>query len=436
MTSAMSRWRAMAPARKLQTAAPVLSCALLATVTAMRGPGPTLAFTDLVVAGVVLLLAAASLLWSTKVVGYRVATRTVAVALVAAIGCTVSIRASADPSASMSRGALYLAVLLAGLALGVMHARGSWSIRPWLLAVLASTGPFVTWAFVEMFHGVRDPLSDWYLGVFNNPRFLGASAFVLAASSLALVLLSPRGRGSAWLLSSFGLVVTAGTGTRAGVLCWVLFTILLAALLRQRRVLLVGGGALAVALVITWFLHLAGALTTADIFSRASLSAEYVEQGDLNAISSGRLAIVKASLEAFTGAPWFGQGPDAFSRLEVWPGLIHAHNLAVTLLLEFGVVGCLVMAVLAVVLCLRPAGVAETVRQVRVSDENGVLTATVVALLLYAQLDGTYYWLTPLLSGTLFLGLWFAAMRNPAGVSAPAESLPQRVGSAQPAPRP
>lgn len=58
-------------------------------------------------------------------------------------------------------------------------------------------------------------------------------------------------------------------------------------------------------------------------------------------------------------------------------------------------------------------------------------------MFLMTQLDGTGYFLLPLVTCLFVLALWFAAMRNPAGsLSGSAASLPRPAREGRPGRRP
>lgn len=124
----------------------------------------------------------------------------------------------------------------------------------------------------------------------------------------------------------------------------------------------------------------------------------------INAVSSGRLGMWMASLDRLPESPaslLFGFAPEAFIRLNlvdtIWPGsrqyFTHPHNAFVQWLLEFGVLGTLLLLVLwgrLAVACLRALLTGSGF------DLRSLVAATLLGLFVFAMTDGLFYHAIPL----------------------------------------
>lgn len=332
----------------------------------------------------------------------------------------VSFVASPHSGYAIVRTSVYVALLLAGIALCAVYSSGRWSTRNWYIAIALSGLPFLAFAFVDMFTGSgRAEVFD--VGVYLNVRHVGSAGFLVAAAATALGATETRARIPAFIITTFALAAVMASGSRGALLFWLVFTGGLVILLRnRRRVFWHSTIAVAVSAGVVWTLHTTAALNTADIFSRVAIKIG----SDLNEVSSGRIELWTASFDQFLSAPWFGSGPDAYLLSRCCEtSTSHAHNFVLQGFMEFGVVGCILLFALIVTATRLAGGAKQVVHAALATEQNKVLTAMVAALCCYSMVDGTYYWLLPLFHTIVYLGLWCAAIRNPAGAGKPASEL-------------
>jgi hypothetical protein len=109
-------------------------------------------------------------------------------------------------------------------------------------------------------------------------------------------------------------------------------------------------------------------------------------------VSSSKTAIIRLTLWAkaltlFSSSPWLGLGPGAF---KVWLGqwgAIHAHNLFLNVLVEGGLVGASVLAIVAVIIL-----------------QSGLLTPYAIAFITHAMVDSPDLFLLPLFGLAISVG--------------------------------
>ena len=115
-----------------------------------------------------------------------------------------------------------------------------------------------------------------------------------------------------------------------------------------------------------------------------------------NTLSSGRMAIWRASLQGVSRAPWFGLGPHGYLFMPERPDRYYqSHNMLLQFLLEWGLVGAGLL--LAVLLLLAWQGLKKLPQAVREGDQDYLVAAAVVfSLTLNGMTDGTYFMMVPL----------------------------------------
>lgn len=119
---------------------------------------------------------------------------------------------------------------------------------------------------------------------------------------------------------------------------------------------------------------------------------------------SSRIHIWSGTLTRWQESPasiLFGFAPDAFSRLSLpsvlWPPpkgfyIVHPHNAIVQWLLEFGLIGTLVLIVCCASLSLRAR---HLLRQRQIFGEAKAAAALLIALFCYSMTDGIFYHAAP-----------------------------------------
>lgn len=109
-------------------------------------------------------------------------------------------------------------------------------------------------------------------------------------------------------------------------------------------------------------------------------------------LSNSKTAIIRLTLWAkalilFSSSPWLGLGPGSFKvGLGQW-GAIHAHNLFLNVLVEGGLVGASVLAIVAVIIL-----------------QSGLLTPYAIAFITHAMVDSPDLFLLPLFGLAISLG--------------------------------
>ncbi|QYJ05547.1 O-antigen ligase family protein [Nocardioides panacisoli] len=210
-------------------------------------------------------------------------------------------------------------------------------------------------------------------------------------------------------------------------------------------VVLVTGGAVRWARPRTWLVPAAlglGAVAVTALGGSPLLRQQVARtaDGDLEAVSSGRLRLWQESLAQLDspGAWLFGLGPDAFDRLRLGPPsvlgadqrIVQPHNATVQWLLEFGVLGTVLVVGLCawlLVRALRTAGASD------LAPERRTAAAMFLGLFAYAQLDGLFYHVVPFTLAALLAALVLFDLRLAPDPPATAQDSSSRAVSTSPA---
>ena len=113
-------------------------------------------------------------------------------------------------------------------------------------------------------------------------------------------------------------------------------------------------------------------------------------------VSSGRMEIWAASIAGVKRSPWFGLGPHGYLFMPERPDLYYqSHNMVLQFLVEWGVIGCVLL--MALLICLAWQGVKNLGEAFRQGDRDYIVAAAVVfSLTLNGLTDGTYFMMLPL----------------------------------------
>ncbi|TNM45074.1 O-antigen ligase family protein [Nocardioides albidus] len=322
---------------------------------------------------------------------------------------SVSMAMSPSPVDALPRAALYAALVLLAVAVYGIAKAPTWSLAPWLCAIVASSGAFVLVALVDMAPHLP-PFQGQHVGTFVNVRRMAAVAFLVAAAAGGLGLLNQRLRVAAVAGTALMLVVIMASGSRGPLLAWLLFAgivILLSRRGRRRTFLVDALVAFLLAAAAVSTLHVSGAWQTPNVFVRVATTAAADGEG----FSSGRVELWHTAVDDVWRAPWFGRGPDAFALVEPMALVLHPHNVVLQLLMEFGVVGVLLLLGLAARSLLR-AGARRVWQGCRRTRSGQLLSAILVAQAALAMIDGPLYWLPALAQFAVCAGLWCAVVTD------------------------
>ncbi len=301
---------------------------------------------------------------------------------------------------------LYLALTLLAMAIFGIHREMTCSPSPWLVAVALVSAMLTVIAFVDMapWPALEQRL---HVGTLVNPRRVATMAFLGASALGGLALLHPRLRPAVFPCVTFLVFVIAATGSRGALLAWILFVVLVILLRRRREsgaFVIDSVGALVAASAMVLALHHSGVWESQNVFVRLAESTAAGGEG----FTTGRIDLWRTTIGLIFDSPWFGSGPDAFRVLASDASVIYPHNVVLQLLLEFGMVGCVLVAVV-IERCLTAAAENPPIWQrVRSSTGAQVLTAMLVSQMMLGMIDGPLYWMLSLVCFAALTGLWFA----------------------------
>lgn len=379
---------------------------LAPTVTMPRVVGNLLAMSTVIL---LLLLALGRRFAVTRTTGWLL--------LAFAASSTISILGSGDADISLLRLELYFAmVLLAFVVYLAYREAGDSSLQAYFLAIALVHLPFLFSAILW----IKDSTPPfWQYGAriaqFSHVRQFGEVAFFAAASGAALGVVSRRLLIPSFLLAAAALFGIIMTGCRGALLSWVLFVVLLGCLSHARlRAVLIGFATLVCSAGLVWCLDHSGQFPSPNIFSRVAQLVQGVEEGGDN----GRIRLWIGSIRQIAVHPWFGSGPEGYWLSGCCDrNVMQAHNFILQLLMEFGLVGCALLALLLARAIKRVGGLAAARSLLAASPGNRVLACLLVSYLAYSLIDQTTYHVLPLLHFALFAGLFAAGLARARGAA-------------------
>ncbi|NKG35887.1 O-antigen ligase family protein [Acinetobacter junii] len=127
----------------------------------------------------------------------------------------------------------------------------------------------------------------------------------------------------------------------------------------------------------------------------------YKLQGNVNEISSGRLAVYKDILEYFSYYPIFGYGGEAVKQLSIY-GRAQAHNNILQILIEYGIVGLAFVFLLSF----------KFIKDCYNCKKNNIeifSIAMIINIVFASFFNGGFYYAIILIFMCLFFGVFYAA---------------------------
>lgn len=338
------------------------------------------------------------------------------------ISAGVSVAASPLPIGTLPRSVLYPAVATLIAAVYLLHRdRGRVPLVGYFTVIAAVHVPFVLHAMADVWSWHGDFESE--IGVFANLRHFGTAGALAAMAATSASVLSRR----PWVSLSLAVPALFGvvaSGSRAALVAWVLFVGCVAVWHRRRRELLVHAAwSLGTAGVAVLALDRSGILQSPNLFRRVSAAVS----GQTEDLGSGRLGLWSEAGGQIAAQPWFGRGPDAFLLSECCI-VAHPHNLILSTLAEFGIVGCILLVLLLGSMIVR-VGACSLVRSGLSTPAVRVLSAMLLALFALSLVSGSAYWVFSIVNLAVLCGLWMAVVKHAVATrpDLTRDNLPQRV---------
>jgi O-antigen ligase len=327
----------------------------------------------------------------------------------AAVAC-LSVFASPGFFSSLAQLELYFSIVAFGVAicLALRHCVPGIG-KAILLAIGLVHAAFLLIALQFAMAAVGDPDPVAAPPFFMNVRHFGYQGFFGASAAVAVALADNRLRLTGVLLATAALFGIIMFGGRGALLAWILFVITAVGLVPNRRALLmVSLGSIAGAFALAVVAEQNGWLNTFSLLDRTrtltgdTLSALYVQD---------RLEIWRDSLTAIAQRPILGFGPGGYQISGCCnPNVVQPHNSVLQVLLEFGVLG-LVVLVWAGFAVLGPR-IREIVVRTPRSKRNPI-ESTVLAILTgfagFSLIDGLLFFPVPLVNFSLICAILLAS---------------------------
>jgi O-antigen ligase len=326
-----------------------------------------------------------------------------------AVASVVSVLGSGDVDVSLLRLELYLSLaLLATVVYVAYRDRTNLPLPAYFLGIALVHLPFLL-AAIQWVSEMISPSWAGYVRIaaFANVRQFGEFGFLAAVSATALGVLSRRSLLPSFLLATAALFGIILTGSRGALLCWLLFVLLLCCFSQSRlRAALHGLLVLAVSAGLVWYLDDSGLLPSPNIFGRIAS-----QQLGQESFDTSRLGIWEMAVGQIMAHPLFGSGPEGY-----WLSgccdrrILQAHNFVLQFLMEFGLIGCGIVVLLAARAVKGMGGLTATTKLVLATPGNRVLACLLAAFLAYGLIDQMMYHALPLLFFALFAGLLSAGL--------------------------
>lgn len=316
--------------------------------------------------------------------------------------------------AAWDRLQLYFGIALLGLAVYLLHRDDDHpTILPYLMAIsIAHAFVLIEIVFwIAQLHTGEATLAR-RMPYHGNVRHFGYLGYLGAAAGAALVMVSRNLLASALLLCASALFGIVQLGSRGALLAWALFAAA-GALISPRRLRFLGlalcAAALAFGLVRALDLH--GLPANGDLLTRAT-SGETFRTRD-------RLALWEDALHGVAERPLFGWGPEGHAASKCCAGrglyiggTVQPHNLILQLLLEFGLVGTVLLGALAADILLRHAQAPGWRGAILESPDLQALAAILAGFTAFGMIDGLFYYPVPLIHFATLTGLLLAYTRH------------------------
>jgi O-antigen ligase len=341
-----------------------------------------------------------------------------------AAAAAVSVLGSGSADISLLRLELYLSMVLLATAVYLAYRdRDNLPLDAYFLGIALVHLPFLL-AAIQWVSEMSPPFWTEYgvrIAAFANVRQFGEFGFLAGASATALALGSRRLVVPSFLLATSALFGIILTGSRGAFLSWLLFVLLLCCFGNVRlRAALHGLLVLSSSAGLVWYLDKSALLPSPNIFSRIAS-----QQLGEESFDSSRLRIWQLTLEQIMARPLFGSGPEGYwlsGCCVRW--VLQAHNFVLQFLMEFGLIGCGIVVLLAARAVKGMGGLSGTTKLVLVLPRNRLLACLLASFLAYSLIDQMMYHLLPLLHLALFAGLFAAGLaqaRSANGGTGPAD---------------
>lgn len=342
--------------------------------------------------------------------GERPAASPVVLWLLVALASSIAVSIWLAPSTywAVNRLHLYYGVMLLGIGVYLTQkSEGAAAVRRFMIVVAVIHAiVLVDVIFLLVSLPPEEARRVTRLPHFANIRHFAYLGFLASCCSTAVYIGTRRLQSSAFLLTVAGLFGIVLLGARGALLAWLLFCAVVALCVQQRaRFIAFCVLAVSAAATLVWGLAEAGFLHGPSLFRR-------FEDGVQSAFHvMDRVSVWGDSARAILDRPWFGFGPDAYIHSRCCnPTLAQPHNFVLQYLLEFGIVGCTILAALAWVLVReRWSAVARPDRLLGRPELAG-LAALLVGFLAYSSIDGLLYHAIPLVHFAVFVALLLSTL--------------------------
>ncbi len=332
------------------------------------------------------------------------------------LSVAVSVWGASNWPWALNRLHLYYSVLLLGIALHVMHSASVGDVLNKYLLFVPLVHAFflvdVVFWVISLQAGSDLPATG--APHYANIRHFAYHGFIAAAFATSLFVLTTRVQTTAFVLTVAALFGIILLGARGAFGAWVVFVAAVLTLgTRRMRLLAFSTSALVLSAGSIYILGAADLLHAPTLFHRFGGGIERATH------IADRLEIWVQAFGAILSRPAFGYGPEGYIFSACCNSTVaQPHNFLLQFLLEFGIVGCALLAGLCLAVWQECVGrnASAGKRWSNMPADLVVLTSAALAFLAYAMIDGLLYHAIALVHFALLVVLWLGAMhdwRNP-----------------------
>lgn len=305
-----------------------------------------------------------------------------------------------------ARFRLYYAILLLGFVLWMCFRIGGRNLTQLVLTAIGivHAAVLVLVLMASATANPADPFNQSWVPYHAHVRHVSYHGMIAACAGLSVAFIGGKLRSLGYVTAVTALFGIVYFGARGALVGWLAFALVACALLPRRL-------ATIASCVAVLLLAVVAAKLVGDSWHQAPFTGNLIQRADsVDSVvhSTGRTTIWTDAFAAIKVKPVLGHGPEGYLTSRCCrPGTVQPHNTPVQILIEFGALGLLSVAVLLWT-TLRRGAVELWARRGRPDTDRAAasLFAMVSGVLAYALVDGLFYHVVPMALMAMLVALY------------------------------